>query len=101
MCYVEGGICIVAVDYLAVPVSGTQHQIGTIPSWLKPLGHTGATETGSDDTAYIAPLGHRGDISKAGQLIVTNSGKITVWVNSEESGAGYYYGNLVFPVTSS
>lgn len=99
MCYVEGGVCIVSVDYLAVPTSSGQSQIGTLPSGLKPLGHTANSETGGDDTAYIAPLGYRGDVSKHGQLMVTNSGKITVWANS--AGGDYYYGCLVFPVTSS
>ena len=101
MCYVEGGVCIVSVDYLAVPVSTTQLRIGTLPNGMKPLGHTDSSETGSGDTAYIAPLRHRGGDSKYGQLMVTNSGGITVWANSGESGNGYYYGCLVFPVTYS
>lgn len=98
MCYVEGGICIVSVDYLPVSVATTQYEIGTLPDGLKPLGRASASETGNMDTAYIAPLRHRGDDSKYGQLMVTNSGKITVWANSTESD-GYYYGILVFPVT--
>lgn len=98
MCYVEGGICIVSVDYLPVSVATEQYEIGTLPDGLKPLGHTSASETGNMDTAYIAPLRHRGDDSKYGQLMVTNSGKITVWANGTESD-GYYYGILVFPVT--
>ena len=99
MCYVEGGVCIVSADYLVVPVASSQRRIGTLPNGMKPLGHADSSETGGGDTAYIAPLRHRGDNSKYGQLMVTNSGEITVWVNSEESGNGYYYGCLVFPVT--
>lgn len=98
MCYVEGGICIVSVDYLPVSVATTQYEIGTLPDGLKPLGHVSASQTGDTNTAYIAPLRHRGDDSKYGQLMVTNSGKIDVWANGTESD-GYYYGNLVFPVT--
>ena len=100
MCYVEGGVCIVSVDYLAVPVSTTQLRIGTLPNGMKPLGKAAASETGSNDTAYIAPMGYRGDNSKYGQLMVTNSGDITAWVNSA-AGGGFYYGTLVFPVTYS
>lgn len=98
MCYVEGGICIVSADYLPVSVASNQHEIGTLPDGLKPLGHASASETGDMNTAYIAPLRQRGDDSKYGQLMVTNSGKINVWANSAES-EGYYYGILVFPVT--
>lgn len=101
MCYIEGGICIVSADFLAVPVSNSQCRIGTIPNGMKPLGLTYSGQTGSEGIAYIAPLAHRGDNSKYGQLMVNNSGEITVWVNSGESGDAYYYGNLVFPVTSS
>lgn len=100
MCYVEGGICIVSVDYLPVSVATAQYEIGTLPDGLKPLGHVSANGTGDMDTAYIAPLRYRGDDSKYGQLMVTNSGKITVWANGMET-EGYYYGFLVFPVTSS
>lgn len=98
MCYVEGGICIVSVDYLPVSVATTQYEIGTLPDGLKPLGQAYASGTGGMNTAYIAPLRHRGDDTKYGQLMVTNSGKIDVWANSAESD-GYYYGILVFPVT--
>lgn len=101
MCYVEGGVCIVSADYLAVPVANSQRQIGTLPNGMRPLGHTDAGETASSDIAYIAPLRYRGDNSKYGQLMVTNSGEIAVWANSAESGNSYYYGCLVFPVTSS
>lgn len=98
MCYVEGGICIVSVDYLPVSAPKTQYEIGTLPDGLKPLGHASSSETGDMYTAYIAPLRHRGDDSRYGQLMVTNSGKINVWADSAESD-GYYYGILVFPVT--
>lgn len=97
MCYVEGGICIVSVDYLPISYMAEQYGIGTLPDGLKPLGHASVSETGDMGTAYIAPLRHRGDDTKYGQLMVTNSGKITVWANSTESD-GYYYGILVFPV---
>ena len=98
MCYVEGGICIVSVDYLPVSVATTQYEIGALPDGLKPLGQASAGSTGDMETAYIAPLRYRGDDSKYGQIIVTNSGKIEIWANSAASD-GYYYGVLVFPVT--
>ena len=100
MCCVVGGICVISADYLAVPEATTQRQIGVLPNSLKPLGHTGVNETKDTDTAYIAPLRHRGDNSWYGQLMVTNSGKITVWVSNADSD-GYYYGILVFPVRRS
>ena len=100
MCYVEGGICIVSVDFLPVSIATTQYEIGTLPDGLKPLGRASTSETGDMGIAYIAPLRHRGEDSKFGQLMVTNSGKILVWANGAES-EGYYYGFLVFPVTSS
>lgn len=99
MCYIEGGICIVSADFLAVPVSNLQCRIGTIPNGMKPLGRTYSEQTGSDGIAYIAPLRYRGDNSKYGQLMVNNSGEITVWAETNDDG--YYYGYLVFPVTPS
>lgn len=101
MCYIEGGICIVSADFLAVPVSNSQCRIGTIPNGMKPLGRAAADQTGSEGIAYIAPLGYRGDNSKHEQLMVNNSGEITVWAERGASDDGYYYGYLVFPVTSS
>lgn len=101
MCYIEGGICIVSADFLAVPVSNSQCRIGTIPNGMKPLGRTYSGQTGSDGIAYIAPLRHRGSDSKYGQLMVNNSGEITAWASYGASDAGYYYGCLVFPVTPS
>lgn len=93
MCYVEGGICVISVDFLAVNEAATTCQIATLPSGLKPLGGVYAGDT----VAYIAPLQHRGDDTWHGQLMVTNSGSITAWANVADAG-GYYYGNLVFPV---
>lgn len=101
MCYIEGGICIVSADFLAVPVSNSQCRIGTIPNGMKPLGRTYSGQTGSDGIAYIAPLRYRGDNSKYGQLMVNNSGEITVWAEHGTNDDGYYYGYLVFPVTPS
>ena len=101
MCYIEGGICIVSADFLAVPVSNSQCRIGTIPNGMKPLGRTYSGQTGSDSIAYIAPLRYRGDNSKYGQLMVNNSGEITVWAERGANDDGYYYGYLVFPVTPS
>lgn len=100
MCYIDGGICIVSADFLAVPVSNSQRRIGTIPNGMKPLGHTYSGQTDSDGIAYIAPLRHRGNDSKYGQLMVNNSGEITAFVSDADS-SGYYYGSLVFPVTAS
>lgn len=68
---------------------------------MKPLGNAAADQTGSDDVAYIAPLRYRGDNSIYGQLIVKNSGKISVYVSHGGSTYAYYYGQLVFPVTRS
>ena len=98
MCYIEGGICIVSADFLAVPASNSQCRIGTIPNGMKPLGHAADDQTGSDEVAYIAPLRFSGDISICGQLMVKNSGEISVYVSH---GGSYYYGQLVFQVTRS
>lgn len=98
MCYIDGGICIVSADFLAVPASNSQCRIGTLPNGMKPLGHAADDQTGSNDAAYIAPLRYRGDNSIYGQLVVKNSGKISVYVSQ---GGSYYYGQLVFPVTRS
>lgn len=101
MCYVEGGVCIVSVDFLSVPIANSERKIGTLPNGMKPLGHTAADQTGSDEVAYIAPLRYRGDNSIYGQLMVKNSGKISVYVSHGGSNYAYYYGQLVFPVTRS
>ena len=101
MCYVEGGVCIVSVDFLAVPFANSQRRIGTLPNGIKPLGHAAADQTGSDEVAYIAPLRYRGDNSIYGQLMVLNSGKISVYVSHGGSNYSYYYGQLIFPVTRS
>ena len=101
MCFVEGGVCIVSVDFLSVPVANSERKIGTLPNGMKPLGHTTADQTGSDEVAYIAPLRYRGDNSIYGQLMVKNSGKISVYVSHGGSNYAYYYGQLVFPVTRS
>lgn len=101
MCFVEGGVCIVSVDFLSVPVANSERTIGTLPNGMKPLGHAADDQTGSDEVAYIAPLRFRGDNSIYGQLMVKNSGKISVYVSHGGSNYAYYYGQLVFPVTRS
>lgn len=101
MCYVEGGICIVFVDFLAVPVANSKRRIGTLPNGIKPLGHVASDQTGSDEVAYIAPLRYRGDNSIYGQLMVQNSGEISVYVSHGGSNYSYYYGQLILPVTRS
>ena len=101
MCCVEGGVCIASVDFLSVPVANSERKIGTLPNDMKPLGSAAVDQTGSDDVAYIAPLRYRGDNSRYGQLMVKNSGKISVYVSHGGSKYAYYYGQLVFPVTRS
>ena len=101
MCYVEGDVCIVSVDFLAVPVANSQRRIGTLPNGIKPLGHAASDQTGSGEVAYIAPLRYRGDNSIYGQLMVLNSGEISVYASQGGSNYSYYYGQLVFPVTRS
>lgn len=101
MCCVEGGVCIVSVDFLTVPVANSQRTIGTLPNGMKPLGHVASDQTGSDEVAYIAPLRYRGNNSIYGQLMVLNSGKISVYASQGGSDSSYYYGQLVFPVTRS
>ena len=101
MCCVEGGVCIVSVDFLSVPVANSERTIGTLPNGMKPLGHAAADQTGSDEVAYIAQLRFRGENSIYGQLMVKNSGKISVYVSHGGSNYAYYYGQLVFPVTRS
>ena len=101
MCCVEGGVCIVSVDFLSVPVANSERTIGTLPNGMKPLGHVAYDQTGSDEVAYIAPLRYRGNNSIYGQLMVKNSGKISVYASQGGSDSSYYYGQLVFPVTRS
>lgn len=98
MCYVEGGVCVIAADFLTVSQKNAIVRLGSLPDGLRPLGQTASDQTGSDDGAYIAPLRYRGDNSIYGQIVVLNSGEIAVYVNT--IGA-YYYGQLVFPVTRS
>lgn len=98
MCYIEGGICIVSVDFLTVGVANSSYLVGTLPNGIKPLGRAASDQVGDDQGAYIAPLRWRGDNSRYGQIMVLNSGEITVFANTT---GGYYYGQLVFPVTSS
>ena len=101
MCYVEGDVCIVSVDFLTVPVANSQRRIGTLPNGIKPLGHAASDQTGSGEVAYIAPLRYRGNNSIYGQLMVLNSGEISVYASQGGSDSSYYYGQLVFPVTRS
>ena len=97
-CYIEGGICIVSVDYLNVPVANSSYRVGTLPNGIKPLGQTVSEQTGNNDVAYIAPLRWRGDDSKYGQIMVLNSGEIATYASTTGT---YYYGQLIFPVTRS
>ena len=101
MCFVEGGVCIVSVDFLSVPVANSQRRIGTLPNGIKPLGHAYADQTEASETAYIAPIRYRGDDSIYGQLMVLNSGEIDVRVSHAGDNYSYYYRQLVFPVTHS
>lgn len=97
-CYIEGGICIISVDFLNVRVANSSYRVGTLPNGIKPLGQTVSDQTGDNDGAYIAPLRWRGDNSKYGQIMVLNSGEIVTFAST--TGA-YYYGQLMFPVTRS
>lgn len=97
-CYIEGGICIVSVDFLNVPVANSTYSVGTLPNSIKPLGQTAFDQVGDNDGAYIAPLRWRGDDSKYGQIMVLNSGEIVTFANTI---GVYYYGQLIFPVTRS
>lgn len=95
VCYVEGGICIVSVDFLTMQTAGSAIKIGTLPDGLKPMGKAGYGD--DNDAAYIAPLRYRGDNAAFGQLMVYTTGNILAFVN--DTDGGYYYGQLVFPVT--
>lgn len=97
-CYIEGGICIVFVDFLDVRVANSAYRVGTLPNGIKPLGQTASDQVGDNDGAYIAPLRWRGDNSKYGQIMVLNSGEIVTFANTIGT---YYYGQLIFPVTRS
>lgn len=102
MCCIEGGICIVSVDFMAVNTANTMQQIGALPNGIKPLGCASAEQLGvSDDTAYIAPLRYRGNDGMFGQMLVTKAGAIYAYVNNAGRNLSYYYGQLVFPVTRS
>lgn len=98
MCYVEGGICIVSVDFLNVQQQATTENIVSLPDGLKPLGYTATGQTGMSDIAYIGPMRYRGSNDYFGQLMVTRGGMICVYANYTGT---YYYGQLVFPVTRS
>lgn len=97
-CYIEGGICIVSVDFLDVRVANSLYRVGTLPNGIKPLGQTAFDQVGNNDGAYIAPLRWRGDNSKYGQIMVLNSGEIVTFASTIGT---YYYGQLIFPVTRS
>lgn len=98
MCYVEGGVCVIAADYLTVSQKAASVRLGSLPDGLRPLGHIDEGQVGDEGVAYIGPLRFRGDNSLYGQLTVTNSGTINAYVNSIGS---YFFGQLVFPVTRS
>lgn len=98
MCYVEGGICVVAADFLTISQKSAIVRLGSLPDGLKPLGHANVEQTGSEDAAYIGQLRFRGDNGIYGQIMVTSSGAISAYASSIGS---YYYGQLVFPVMRS
>lgn len=98
MCYVEGGVCVIAADYLTVSQKAAFVRLGSLPDGLRPLGHIDAEQTSVEGVAYIGPLRFRGDNSFYGQIMVTNSGAINAYVNNTGS---YFFGQLVFPVTRS
>lgn len=98
-CHVEGGICIVSADFLAVPKSGISVTLGSLPDGLKPLGYVSSNQTGVEDIAYIGPLRYRGYDDKFGQLMVTNSGSIMAYANVGGAGDAFFFGQLIFPVT--
>lgn len=100
-CYVEGGICIVSADFLALPYSGTNVHIGSLPDGLRPLGHTDVEQTGDEEAAYIGALRYRGNDANFGQLVVTNSGSIMAYANVGGIENEYFYGQVIFPVTRS
>lgn len=101
MCYIEGGICVVAADYLTVSQKNANVRLGSLPDGLKPLGHAGTGQTGDEGVAYIGVLRYRGQDSIFGQIMVTNAGAITVYVNDGGPTYSYFYGQVVFPVTRS
>ena len=75
-------------------------KIGQLPDGLKPLGHA-FVDPSLNEVAYIAPLRYRGENNIYGQLMVSGTGGINVYVNQGGSGYSYFYGQLVFPVTNS
>lgn len=98
MCYVEGGLCVIAADYLTVSQKAATVRLGSLPDGLRPLGHIDPEQAGGEDVAYIGLLRFRGDNNLYGQIMVTNSGAINAYVNNNGS---YFFGQLVFPVTRS
>lgn len=95
-CYIEGGMCIVSVDFLSVTSATTVVNIASLPDGLKPLGYIVAGSSGMNDHAYIAPIKYRGTNNDYfGQLMVTRGGMICAYVTHPGS---YYYGQLVFPI---
>jgi hypothetical protein len=100
MCYVEGGVCVIAADYLTVSQKAAVVRLGSLPDGLRPLGHIDAEAAADEDVAYIGTLRFRGENSLYGQIMVTNSGTINAYVNDNNNGS-YFFGQLVFPVTRS
>lgn len=98
MCYFEGDVCIVSVDFMTIPVANSVYRVGALPNGIKPLGQAASDQVNINDVAYIAPLRYRGDNSAYGQICIVNSGEIAFYANREGS---YYYGQLIFPVTRS
>lgn len=97
MCYVDGGVCVIAADFLTVSQKNAIVRLGSLPDGLRPLGHVAADQTSGEDSAYIGPLRFRGNDSIYGQIIVNNSGAISSYVNSTGS---YFFGSSTPCVTS-
>lgn len=91
---------LVAVDYMGCAQAQTVRVVGQLPDGVVPLGRAAESESPTSGTAYIAPLRYRGDASRYGQIEVTASGAVRIWVShATGSGAqGYYFGQVSFPI---
>lgn len=83
-----------------VSAANSTQKIGQLPDGLKPLNHT-TTDTTASEAVYIAPLRYRGENDIYGQIMVTQTGEISVYANRGGRDYTYFYGQLVFPVTRS
>ena len=71
-----------------------------MPDGILPLGKSYDSST---DAAYIGVLRYRGNDQFYGQVDVTMTGDVRIWVNksvADVDEVDYFYGQVVFPIAS-